>query len=103
MMTLEVDGGLETQFGYRRKFATTVTTVILAIIATVTNAIAAIVIVPTFAITITAATVKVTAFVVIISVTAVVAHAQHIVHAKPPNGQNNFPLHLKVNLPLEFQ
>jgi hypothetical protein len=58
--------------------------------ATITNAIAAIVIVPTFAITITAATVEVTAFVVIIATTAVVAHVQHIVHAKPPNEQTKF-------------
>jgi hypothetical protein len=78
--------------GYRCKFATTVATVILAIIATITNAIAVIVIVPTFVIIITAATVtvEVTAFVVIIAATAVVAHAQHIVHAKPPNEQTQF-------------
>jgi hypothetical protein len=90
MMFMEVDGRLWAQFGYRRKFATTVTTVILAIITTITNAIATVIIVPTFSITITAATVEVTAFVIIIAATAVVAHVQHIVHAKPPNEQTRF-------------
>jgi hypothetical protein len=89
-MAVEVNGGLKARFGYRRKFATTVTTVILAAIATITNAIAAVIIVPSFAITITAATAEVTAFIVVIAATAVVAHAQHIVHAKPPNEQTQF-------------
>jgi hypothetical protein len=60
-------------------------------------AIAAIVIVLTFAITITAATaevtavvVEVTAVIIIIVATAVVAHVQHIVCAKPQNGQTQF-------------
>jgi hypothetical protein len=51
---------------------------------------AAVVIIPTFAITITAVTVEVTAFVLIIAATAVVAHLQHIVPAKPPNEQTQF-------------
>ncbi len=91
MMAVEVDGGFQMQFGYRRKYtiATTVTAVILATIAAITDAIAAVVIVLTFAITITAATAKVTAFVVVIT-TAVVAHVQHVVRAKPPNGQTQF-------------
>ncbi len=75
--------------GYKHKFANaaTVTAVILATIATVTNAVATIAIVLTFAITITAATAKVAAVVVVIVTTAVVAHMQHVVRAKPPNGQ----------------
>jgi hypothetical protein len=89
-MAVEVNGRLKARFGYRRKFATTVTTVILAAIATITNAIAPVVVVPTFTITITAATAEVTAFVIVIAATAVVAHAQHIVHAKPPNEQTRF-------------
>jgi hypothetical protein len=62
----------------------------LAAIAAVTNAIAAVVIILTFAITIAAATAKVTAFVVINATTAIVAHAQHVVRAKPPNKQTQF-------------
>jgi hypothetical protein len=80
------------QFGYRGQFAitATVTAVVLATIAAVTNAIAAAAIVPNFAITITAATAEVTAFVILIAATAVVAHTQHVVCAKPPNGQTQF-------------
>jgi hypothetical protein len=59
--------------------------------------VAAIAIVLTFAVTITAAAaevtaiiVEVTAVVVVIAATAVVAHMQHIVCAKPPNGQTQF-------------
>ncbi len=89
-MAVEVDGGLYTQFGYRHKFATAVTAVILATIATIFNPIAAIVIVLTFAITITAATAEITAFVVVITATAVVAYVQHVVRAKPPNKQTQF-------------
>jgi hypothetical protein len=80
------------QFGYRRKFAITdaVTAVILAAFVIITYAIAAIVIVPTFAITITAATAKVTAFIILIAATAIVTHTQHIVHANPPIKQTQF-------------
>jgi hypothetical protein len=90
MIAVEVDGRLCTQFGYRCKFTTAVTAIVLATIAAVTNDIAAIVIVLTFAITITSTTIKVTAFVVVIATTAVVAHAQHVVLAKPPNKQTRF-------------
>jgi hypothetical protein len=90
MIAVEVDGGLCTQFGYRCKFATTVTAIVLATIAAITNAIAAVVIVLTFAITITAATTEVTAFVVVIAATGVVAHVQHVVLAKPSNEQTQF-------------
>jgi hypothetical protein len=75
------------QLGYRCKFATAVTAIVLTTIAAVTNAFAATVNVLTFAITITAATAEVTEFFVGIAATAVVAHAQHIVCAKPPNEQ----------------
>ncbi len=90
MMAVKVDGGLCTQFGYRCKFATAVTAIVLATIAAVTDSIAVVVIILTFAITITAATAEVTAFVIVIAATAVVAHAQHIVLAKPPNKQTQF-------------
>jgi hypothetical protein len=64
--------------------------VILATIAAVINAIAPVIIILAFAITITAATAKVTAFIVVIAATAFVAHAQHVVRAKPPNEQTRF-------------
>jgi hypothetical protein len=80
------------QLGYRRKFAITnaVTAIIPATIATVTNAIAVVALVLNFTITITAATAKVAVFIIIIAATAIVAHMQHIVHAKPPNRQTQF-------------
>jgi hypothetical protein len=92
IMTMEVDGRLYMQFGYRCKLAiaAAVTAVILATIAAITDAIAVITIILTFAITITAATAKVTAFVVVTAATAIVAHVQHVVHAKPPNRQTQF-------------
>jgi hypothetical protein len=92
------------RFGYRREFAitTAVTTVVIATIAAVTDAIAAIVIIFTFAVTITAA----------------LPRSLHLLSSSPPlpllhkhstlsmqslqTGKRYYPLHLKVNVPSEF-
>jgi hypothetical protein len=88
--------------GYRCKFAivATVTAVVLATIAGITNAVATIAIILTFAITITAAAGKVTAVVVVIASTAIVAHVQHVVRAKPSNRQTQSSIAPKGKSPI---
>jgi hypothetical protein len=72
--------------------AATVTAVVLTTIAAITAAIAAVAMILTFNITITAAAAVVTAVIIVVAATAVVAHVQHVVRAKPPNRQTQPPV-----------